>query len=417
MVTPIGAGLGPADAIEATPPREHFPGLEVIRALAASMVVVHHVASVAGQGAGWMATPAAVMDSGVAVFFVLSGFLIFRPFAAALIDGRRPQRAVEFWWRRLLRIVPAYWVALSVLWAIGNFDLGRQWWRHYLFLQPFDRYTALAGLVPAWSLSTELCFYLLVPPLAWSLRRLTEGRSGGGITGRVRIVTAATVVVMASAPIARATADSWAGPNRALSFQWLPTNLDLFGAGMLLAVVSVWAAHRPDLRNRLDSLARPAGLWWAAAGGTFVIYAYRVGGVDFETGYVGWWWQRRQAVLLLASLALLMPAVFGPAEDGWLRALWRWRPLVWVGTVSYGLYLWHVGVLERLADRAPGLVSPDHRGWEGLLPQQMESSMVALLVATFGGALSVAALSWYLLERPLQRWRAALDRGRSRGHG
>jgi peptidoglycan/LPS O-acetylase OafA/YrhL len=396
----------------------HFPGLEVIRALAASMVVIHHVASAAGPRAGRLATPAAVMDAGVAVFFVLSGFLIFRPYAAALIAGRPGQPAVAFWWRRVLRIVPAYWVALSVLWAAGNLHLGDQWWRHYLLLQPFDRYTALVGLVPAWSLSTELCFYLLVPPLAAVVgRALAAWWPGSGQAGdRARIVAAVVVGVAMIGPVARATAPWWAGDDRALSFQWLPTNLDLFGAGMLLAVASAWSGVDAPFRHRADAVARHAWPWWGAAGVLFVAYAYLVGGVDFAVGYQGWSWQRRQVAFTACAVLLLVPAVFGGQDDGFLRRLWAWRPLVWVGTVSYGLYLWHVGVLDRLVDRPDPPAGGNPPGWDGWLPDRLDPpSFAVLLVATFAVALAVAALSWYLLERPLQRWKGALDGVAARG--
>lgn len=411
------ARRSPIDASETGRPRMHFPGLEVIRALAASMVVVHHVASVAGPRAGVVATPAAVMDAGVAVFFVLSGFLIFRPYAVALITGRPGQSAVAFWWRRLLRIVPAYWVALSVLWAAGNVDLGAQWWRHYLLLQPFDRYTALVGLVPAWSLSTELCFYLLVPPFAAVLGRVLAARSADHqrAGARARVVACAVVALAALGPVARATAPTWAGDDRALSFQWLPTNLDLFGAGMLLAVASAWAGLDEPFRRRLDTLAHHAWPWWTAAAGLFLLYAYRVGGVDFAVGYQGWSWQRRQVAFTACAVLLLVPAVFGLQDHGRLRRLWAWRPLVWVGTVSYGLYLWHMGVLDRLVDRPDPPAGTGPAGWEGWLPGVGPPSFAVLVAATFAGALLAAALSWYLLERPLQRWKGALDSVAARG--
>lgn len=384
--------------------------------MAATMVVVHHVASVSGNRAGLLGTPAEVMDAGVAIFFVLSGFLIFRPFAAALITDRPVQPTVAFWWRRILRIVPAYWVALTVLWLAGNFDLGADWWRHYLFLQPFSRYTALAGLVPAWSLSTELCFYLLVPPLAAALRVILRAR-GDAVSAGVRAATVAAVVVAVSlvGPVSRATAASWAGADRALSFQWLPTNLDLFGAGMLLAVMSAWTALDGPTRTRADAVARPAWAWWAGAAAAFVAYAYIVGGVDFAVGHQGWSWQRRQVTFTLCAVFLLVPAVFGPQDHGVLRRIWTWRPIVWVGTVSYGLYLWHVGVLERLVDR-PGDPITGAGGWDGWLPDRLDPPHVLiLLVVTMAVALAVAAVSWYLLEQPLQRFKSSLDNVARRG--
>src|SRR5690606_22447669 len=144
-------------------------------------------------------------------------------------------------------------------------------------------------------------------------------------------------------------------------------------------------------------------------------YAYLVGGVDFAEGHQGWSWQRRQFSFTLCAVLLLVPAVFGPQDEGVLRRAWSWQPIVWVGTVSYGLYLWHVGVLERLVDRPPNPFTGTG-GWDGWLPDRFDPPpTLLLLVLTLAISLGLAALSWYLLERPLQRFRSALDSVARRG--
>ena len=116
---------GSAEPTAQRPIRPHFPCFEGLRALAAVMIVVHHAAATAGNiRAGVLATPAAVMDSGVAIFFVISGFLIYRPFAVAHQAGVSTMPTRSFLWRRVLRIVPAYWAALTFFWAIGAISLG-----------------------------------------------------------------------------------------------------------------------------------------------------------------------------------------------------------------------------------------------------------------------------------------------------
>lgn len=383
----------------------HFGGFEALRALAASMVVLHHATSIAGpQRAGRLLTLASVMDGGVALFFVLSGFLIYRPFVAALVDGRPVQSTVAFWWRRVLRIVPAYWLALSAFWALGLFDLGDLWWRYYLFLQPFDRLTALGGIVPAWSLSTEMTFYLFVP--LWA-----------GITGvvlrhrpravRARGVLVGTGLVWLAGPLSRWAVERWWPAERGLAFMWLPTNLDLFGAGMALAALWAWSRHAPDLRTRLERVARPVWPWWAAGAALFVLYAYRVGGVDLVTGYTGTFWHRRQFAFDLMTVLLLVPAVFGRNDPTPLRRLWSWRPLVWVGTVSYGLYLWHLDWMQRAVSSPPGAV-PSWTGWRAA--PAGNANLWYLLGVGFGLGLLSAAVSWYGLEKPLQRVKGLFDR-------
>lgn len=390
--------------------RVHFPGFESLRAVAAVMVVIHHAASLAGPDrTGRLATPAAVMDGGVAVFFVLSGFLIYRPFVAAHLGGRPDPGWRSFWWRRMLRIVPAYWVALTFFWVLGNFELGTDWWRYYLFLQIYDRYTVLGGIVQAWSLCTEMTFYLVVPLWAAVVARI--GRAAP-VQQRVTAQLVGCAAWWLGGVASRLAIDVWAPGRRGLAFNWLPTNLDLFATGMAVAVLSAWAAHDDGVRARLDRLAEAVWPWWAAAIGLFVWYAYAVGPADFETGYAGWFWQRRQIVLGLMTVLLLVPAVFGDQGRGLVRRWWSWRPVVWVGIVSYGLYLWHLDWMER------ALSTPTRAGWVDATAGSASFGFV--LAIGLGLGLVSAGASWYLIESPLQRfrrlfggsgtWRTALGR-------
>ena len=384
------------------PPRRHFPGFEALRALAAAMVVVHHAAALSGPArAGRLATPAAVMDGGVAIFFVLSGFLIYRPFAAAAVAGREHPSWRSFWWRRALRIVPAYWVALTFFWVAGAFELGSSWWRYYLFLQIYDRYTSFGGIVQAWSLCTEVTFYLLVPLWASVLVRAAGRRRGETV---VAVHLAGCAVLWATGVAGRVAMERWWPSRRGISFNWLLTNLDLFATGMALAVVSVWAAASPAVGARLDRAARSVWPYWLGALALFAWYAYRVGPVPFDPGYTGWFWQRRQFVLAAISALLMFPAVFGPAAGGTARRLWSARPLVWVGAVSYGWYLWHFDWMKRAVS------TPARVGWDAALAG--DASFPYVLAVGVGLGLGCAALSWHLLERPLQRWKD-LGRGRS----
>jgi peptidoglycan/LPS O-acetylase OafA/YrhL len=375
--------------------RRHFAGFEALRAGAAGMVVVHHAVSLSGPArAGALATPAAVMDGGVAIFFVLSGFLIYRPFVSASLAGRSHPSWRSFWWRRALRIVPAYWVALTFFWLAGAFELGPNWWRYYLFLQIYDRYTSFGGIVQAWSLCTEVTFYLLIPLWASGLAAATRRI---GAPARALAHLGGCAVLWLGGVAGRVAMERWWPSQRGISFNWLLTNLDLFATGMALAVVSAWAARDRNLGVRLDRVARSVWPWWAAALALFAWYAYRVGPVPFDPGYTGWFWHRRQFVLAAISALLLIPAVFGSADRGTLRRVWSARPLVWVGAVSYGWYLWHFDWMKR------SVSTPEQAGWVTALAG--DASLLYLLLVGFGLGLGCAAMSWHLLEQPLQRWK------------
>lgn len=383
----------------------HFAGFELLRAFAATLVVVHHADSLAGPArAGRLHELAAIGDAGVGVFFVLSGFLIYRPFVAAQAEGRPGQDARSFWWRRVLRIVPAYWLVLTFFWVLGSYSLGADWWRFYLFVQIYWPETALGGIVQAWSLCTEMTFYLLVPAWAALIARV-GGRVAGA--GAATVHLAGAGVLWLGGYASRLAIEAWWPSRRGLSFNWLPTNLDLFATGMALAAVSVWAVHRPARAATLHRIATPAVLWWAAAGVLYAWYAYRIGPApSFAVGYEGWFWHRRQLVLSIFTLALLVPAVFGDQQRGVIRRVWRWRPLVWVGSVSYGLYLWHFDWMKRSIASFDGFGQQRWPGWWRTVPG--DSNLWLLLGVGMGVGLLFAAASWYLLERPLQRYKAAV---------
>jgi peptidoglycan/LPS O-acetylase OafA/YrhL len=155
------------------PPR--FPLLDGLRAIAALSVVVTHTAGLTTfNGENDLLGPfTARLNAGVAIFFVLSGFLLYRPWVAARIEGTRPPRLARYARARLLRILPAYWLALTVLslWPglVGPFTA--DWWVYYGLLQNLSTSTLIGGLGPAWTLSVELSFYAVLPLYALACAR------------------------------------------------------------------------------------------------------------------------------------------------------------------------------------------------------------------------------------------------------
>src|SRR4051812_32160566 len=126
------------DALAPPPGNPRFPQVDGLRAFAALAVLVTHTAFLSGfNGRGFAGEVTARLDVGVTLFFVISGFLLYRPFVAARLEGRAGPRVTRYARRRVLRIVPAYWLALTVL-AIWPGLVGvhtDHWWVYYGFLQ------------------------------------------------------------------------------------------------------------------------------------------------------------------------------------------------------------------------------------------------------------------------------------------
>ena len=99
---------------------------------------------------------------GVTIFFVISGFLLYRPFVRSHLHARGKIALESFWWRRALRIFPAYWVALIAAILLFRSTSLHGFWdytRHFLLVQIYQPKYGLAGIVPTWTLAVELSFY------------------------------------------------------------------------------------------------------------------------------------------------------------------------------------------------------------------------------------------------------------------
>jgi peptidoglycan/LPS O-acetylase OafA/YrhL len=382
------------EPVVAPPPgNPRFPLFDSLRAIAALSVLVTHTALLSGANElAWYGRYTARLDSGVAIFFVISGFLLYRPFVAARIDGRNAPRIRDFARRRVLRIVPAYWLALTVL-AIYP-GLAGMWsghsWAYYAFLQVYRGDWTLGGIGPAWTLCVEISFYALLPFLAFALRRWGPSRNRAAIVRSELIVLGLLYV---ASVIVRGTTD---GDQVQVM---LPAQFDWFVLGMLLAVASAGLAGREPAPVRL--LRRFPGLAWAAALVVFWIVATRIGlGGTYRRPDI---YQNVVEHLLYGLFAffLVLPAVFADDGGGLPRAVLRNRILSWLGLVSYGIFLWHATIVAKLS-----VVDGSHL---------FDSArMLGLTTATFAIALACATASYYLLERPILRYKDRPFRRRSR---
>jgi peptidoglycan/LPS O-acetylase OafA/YrhL len=389
----------PAEAApNLTPPpgNPRFPLLDALRAAAALSVFFGHtitgVFTLAGHPELFtLATEFAYQ--GVAIFFVLSGFLLYRPFLTARARGRR-MSLVSYAERRALRIVPAYWVALSICLALGVVHgvTTSNWWVFYGFGQNYRFSTIGSGIGVAWTLGIEVTFYAVLPLLALIAARLARGRVPTGSDVALLVVLA--VASLAYRQHFSAFADLAKASTLLGTFFW-------FALGMGLALAS--------MSNRVtDAMSVLAGRrsWWAGA-------SWLAAAALFALLHVLQWDAHLSATpthVLYGVIAfcIVLPGVFGDNARGPVRGILELRVLAWVGLISYSFYLYHTIVIQQL-DKL--VISPPALRY------------VAVTAIALPVSCALAATSYYVLERPLMRLprltarASATARGASGGAG
>ena len=258
--------------------RPIFPALDTLRAVGALAVLTTHTAFAAGAYLrnGVFGALLARLDVGVAIFFVLSGFLLSRPYLARASLRLSWPSTRGYYEKRLLRIYPVYAIAAVAALALipENSQLGFRRWLYTLLLA--DTYTQKQlpqGLTHMWSLAVEVAFYLILP----ALMVLALGRSGasGRRLGSL-LVGMVGVSVLWHLVIA-----GWLEPQVAgAPGVWLPAYLTWFAAGISLAWIHVTLQRSPGTRwiNAVPRLAAQPGLCWSFVAGLMLIASTPVAG-------------------------------------------------------------------------------------------------------------------------------------------
>ena len=376
-----------------------FPLFDSLRAIAALAVLGTHagVSTALYSGHSTLGQFVSRLDVGVAVFFLISGFLLYRPFVRSHVRDEPAPATGPYAWRRFLRIVPAYWVALTVttIWLQidGVFTL-EGIARYYGYAQIYSDRTIGGGMAQAWTLGIEITFYAFLPLWALLMRRVARGWHAGlraellgvGFLFVFSIAWTAVVLSQGNPDIVHLKPELVA----------LPAYLDHFALGMGLAVLSVWLERRDELPAVLRPLDRFPALAWGVAAVAFWAVATQIGttGRFFEP-YSNVQYMERHVLYGLVALGLIVPAVVGDQTRGLVRRILANRVLLYLGLISYGIYLYG-GASAAQIDRW-GLPQ-ELAGWQSLLPQYVVVTAAALVLTVL-----IASVSWFVLERPLLR--------------
>lgn len=271
-------------------------GLDGLRAAACLLVVLFHSHSVAGVDYGPLNPLVSGGDTGVWIFFALSGYLLYRPFVTRRVDLR------SYALKRASRILPGYYVALVALAVLVASRLPLEHPLAYLTISASYQVPLRQFLGPAWTLAAEVLFYLTLPLIT----RLARGRE-------LRVLGGLALLSMIGSVVHRFTATEatvWFNDTYPVSFY-------AFVPGMILAVLEV---RRPAIFSE------------------FAKTRYLVMGLVYLA--VG---------MLTSVLPIDLGSVLGtPLVIAWLlqHRIPGGRALVFVGGASYALYLWHYDLLR-----------------------------------------------------------------------
>lgn len=370
-------------------PRGHLAGLTGLRGIAALMVFAYH----ARWRAGDPELPLGLheflrsFDSGVAIFFVLSGFLLSLPFWEHLLENRPAVDPKAYVLRRLARIVPAYYAVIFILYLLhyGTYSLygGLDFLLHCFFLQNLTDYTYSSQLNPTlWSIGIEFWFYLFLPGLMAAI---------AGASRRNNLTLACSIgltLILGLSYFASPIFTPFKGmfPARFIEPEnhsaVLSTSLFFylryFAAGIFLAPLFIHLRKSlPSTTNRYGDLACIIAL---AAFSTILL---NTGEGDWKrTGLLNY----PTNALCIALLVLTLP--LSTIGNRWLET----RPLQFLGEISYGIYLWHWPIQIAV--------------FGGTLPDRLEAPATLLVCGLVSLVLSIllASLSYWLIEKPAIQW-------------
>jgi len=364
-----------------SPDRKFIPALHALRGIAAMGVLLFHWnaffpdLNLAFRGTEWAGfhwqpfRPINFGWLGVPLFFVLSGYLLGGKLLRQSLDSRTLSR---YWSRRFLRIYPAAWLQLPVLLLIA-------WWLPELIRLPdwgalLRNATLWIHLPPWmtrplngvwWTLPVELMFYIVLPGIVLLSRRF-------GMP--LMLVTAFAITMAWRVAVIEYYGDAGYG-GREFITSALPGSLASFVLGLALNLLPTRLSQR-----------QTALLMICIALSWLLLTEWLVD--NLATYWNGNWifvvWD---PIMYTVIAALVFVVLHGDRIAHALSARW----LVWLGEISFGLYLWHFPVVQVL----------DH-----LVGAHLESSMGSVLALgiCLGATIPLAAFSYYLVERPAMGW-------------
>lgn len=375
---------------------QHLPQLDGVRAIAVLLVIWHHFVPATLAGGKPVAPWGAI---GVGLFFVLSGFLITRILLNCRLKIESNEATTglmlkQFYMRRFLRIFPLYYGVLLLLAIFNPTNVRERIWWHLGYLSNVRfSYWPRGEAIEAhlWSLSVEEQFYIFWPLIIFLVPR--------------KLLLPLIVLAVVGAPVFRVMTYQ---PGL-IAHEWMmPGCLDLLGGGALLALLSLpqfgWSRWWNGFVELCGVVGVPLFLLYVTTmsiglygtrGGTEQISFFGVQ-MPADVGRRDWasvgrsLWSGHVAYTLTAVASIWLIGTAARGFKGPLGWFLQCAPMVYIGRISYGLYVIHMFVPYLLTWAFPSYGFDKYRTWE------------TLLIFLFT-SIALASLSWYAYEAPLNK--------------
>lgn len=346
--------------------------LDGVRGLAIFFVISFHITYITQEKILDWHTSALVLSiltaggTGVTLFFVLSGFLLFMPYAKALLFESRWPLARTFYLRRALRILPGYYISLLILILVEarTYFLPQNWASLGLFLSflmDSSRLTFRQLNGPYWTLAVEWQFYMILPLLALGILLLVRRVS---LKYRLRAVACCLFGVMVLGLFVRFWGFYFQGQPSA-TFLVPRSVLDViffftfgitgkytedFAVGMLISLCYIFVQNLPE-EHRFARALRRLSLWFWGVG-LVILFFSALWHFQSSPQTPAWpflnplmpYYNWLSEMLLAWGYGMCITAIlFGPRQ---LQRPFAWKPLRWLGLISYSLYIWHLPLLQ-----------------------------------------------------------------------
>jgi peptidoglycan/LPS O-acetylase OafA/YrhL len=355
--------------------------LDGLRALAVLLVLLFH---------SWFERPGYILDgqspqdyplfygrTGVQLFFVLSGFLLFLPYARSLHGLQKHPSAILFYTRRVLRVGPAYWISILLLLPLAPLTLARfgDGAAHALFMSNAFTNTVYSYNGVFWTMAIEVQFYVLLPLLGFL--GATLARRLGPTRGFIALLALLGMLSLAADRLAD-NAQIGALPVAGILvgqpsvWNWLA----VFGSGMACAFLYV------RLNQNTKNGGTAAIRFQHVATGLFVVGATAAVAIAFVPALHNL--PLKTQLYGVAYACVLMGILFGTRA---LRRPFEWRAVRFVGLISYSFYIWHTVVMGGLETVVGPALSPD-------------LAVIRSVALALPASIAAAYLSYLVTERP-----------------